>query len=218
MTDRRQKWGGRRAARLRAATLDAYGTVCHLCGRPGADSADHLIPRALGGPDTLDNLRPAHRSCNSARGTGVLGGQVTVVTGPPAAGKTTFVRENAKPGDVVIDYDALAVALQLPGAHPHDHPPAVLHVAAAARTAAIAAATGPRGRAPVWLIDSRPTPKRMAGYRARGWRVVTIDPGRDVVLARARAVRMGSTIDVINEWYASSSTPKAAAPAPSRPW
>ena len=43
--------------------------ICWLCGRPGADTVDHVIPRALGGPDTLDNLRAAHRVCNSRRGT-----------------------------------------------------------------------------------------------------------------------------------------------------
>lgn len=62
------QWAGRRAAALRAATLAEYGDVCHLCGRPGATTADHLIPRSQGGPDSLDNLRPAHHSCNSARG------------------------------------------------------------------------------------------------------------------------------------------------------
>nr|WP_273661551.1 HNH endonuclease signature motif containing protein [Corynebacterium heidelbergense] len=34
---------------------------------PGADSPDHVIPRAHGGTDDLANLRPAHRRCNSAR-------------------------------------------------------------------------------------------------------------------------------------------------------
>ena len=119
MSDHRPKWGGRRAARLRAATLDAYGTVCHLCGRPGADSADHLIPRSLGGLDTLDNLRPAHLSCNQSRGAGTLPSAVTVVTGPPAAGKTTYCAEHAGPGDVVGEFAALAAALLGPGAPPH---------------------------------------------------------------------------------------------------
>ncbi|WP_341257684.1 HNH endonuclease signature motif containing protein [Gordonia malaquae] len=53
------------------ATLDHYGDVCHLCGAAGADSADHIIPRERGGPDTLDNLRPVHHSagprCNRHR-------------------------------------------------------------------------------------------------------------------------------------------------------
>lgn len=61
-------WGGRKARRLTALTLSHYGDVCHLCGRRGATTADHVIPRALGGEDVLENLRPAHSSCNSSRG------------------------------------------------------------------------------------------------------------------------------------------------------
>lgn len=48
----------------------AVSDVCWLCGRPGADTVDHIVPYALGGADTIDNLRPAHRSCNSRRGVG----------------------------------------------------------------------------------------------------------------------------------------------------
>lgn len=60
-------WGGRYAQRLTAACLSTYGTTCHLCLRPGATTADHLIPRDDGGLDDLDNLRPAHHRCNSRR-------------------------------------------------------------------------------------------------------------------------------------------------------
>ncbi|WP_268746906.1 HNH endonuclease [Tomitella biformata] len=42
--------------------------MCHLCGKPGATTADHVQPRSLGGGDGLDNLRPAHKACNSSRG------------------------------------------------------------------------------------------------------------------------------------------------------
>ncbi|WP_296216258.1 HNH endonuclease [uncultured Corynebacterium sp.] len=61
------RWGGRRIAALRGQVLATHGTVCHLCGMPGATSIDHIIPRAAGGTDDLDNLRPAHVSCNSSR-------------------------------------------------------------------------------------------------------------------------------------------------------
>jgi 5-methylcytosine-specific restriction endonuclease McrA len=61
-------WGGRYAQQWTAATLATYGTTCHLCRQPGADSADHLTPRSKGGTDTLANLRPAHHGCNSLRG------------------------------------------------------------------------------------------------------------------------------------------------------
>lgn len=60
-------WGGRLSQRLTRLTLDTKGTVCHLCGQDGADTADHVVPRSKGGPDSLENLEPAHGSCNYAR-------------------------------------------------------------------------------------------------------------------------------------------------------
>jgi 5-methylcytosine-specific restriction endonuclease McrA len=70
----RPAWGGRRAQRLTAAVLardyaeDLGYTPCRWCQGP-ASTADHWpIARAEGGPDTLDNLVPACRPCNTARG------------------------------------------------------------------------------------------------------------------------------------------------------
>lgn len=43
--------------------------ICHLCGQPGADTADHLVPASLGGTDDLSNLAAAHHDpCNILRG------------------------------------------------------------------------------------------------------------------------------------------------------
>lgn len=72
MTGRRA-WGGRHSMLLVRLTLATYGTRCHLCGTTGATTADHLVPRSKGGGDDLANLRPAHLSCNSARGAMDLG-------------------------------------------------------------------------------------------------------------------------------------------------
>jgi 5-methylcytosine-specific restriction endonuclease McrA len=58
----------RQRYRLIDACLARYGTVCHLCRRAEATTADHLIPRSAGGANTLDNLRPACGPCNTARG------------------------------------------------------------------------------------------------------------------------------------------------------
>lgn len=64
-----EEWNGRRAARFTELTLETYGRTCWLCGLPGATSADHVIPRSLGGAVfDLANLAPAHRSCNYRRG------------------------------------------------------------------------------------------------------------------------------------------------------
>lgn len=61
------QWGGRKVAELRDQVL-SVSDICHLCGKPGADTVDHIIARKHGGGHELDNLAPAHRSCNLARG------------------------------------------------------------------------------------------------------------------------------------------------------
>ena len=44
-----------------------------------------------------------------------IAGERVVVTGPPGSGKTTWVQQRARPGDVVFDLDAIAqVVTQLP--------------------------------------------------------------------------------------------------------
>jgi 5-methylcytosine-specific restriction endonuclease McrA len=63
--------------------LKKYGTDCHICGSPIDLKAprkagkkgwehglhlDHLIPISKGGPDTIDNVRPAHGVCNLSKG------------------------------------------------------------------------------------------------------------------------------------------------------
>jgi 5-methylcytosine-specific restriction endonuclease McrA len=71
---RTNRAAGRPWRRLRASVLASDG-ICWLCGEPGADSADHVTPRAHGGA-LLDpnNVRPAHLTCNLRRGTRPPGG------------------------------------------------------------------------------------------------------------------------------------------------
>lgn len=60
------------------AIVLANSRLCWLCRHDGADQADHVIPRHLGGTSAVANLRPAHgtqpcvvcgRRCNQVRGT-----------------------------------------------------------------------------------------------------------------------------------------------------
>lgn len=59
--------------------IEAYGSTCYMCGlnidfsapRQGGKVGwenglhiEHVIDIALGGPDTLDNVRPSHAICN----------------------------------------------------------------------------------------------------------------------------------------------------------
>lgn len=43
--------------RVKPEVFALYGDVCHLCGLPGADTVDHVVP---GNDHSLGNLRPAH--------------------------------------------------------------------------------------------------------------------------------------------------------------
>lgn len=58
--------------RVRQRVLRTKGTICALCGEPGADSVDHDVPVARGGSNHIDNLVPAHAVCNQRKGNRTL--------------------------------------------------------------------------------------------------------------------------------------------------
>ncbi|MEB3021300.1 AAA family ATPase [[Mycobacterium] crassicus] len=124
-----------------------------------------------------------------------------LITGPPAAGKTTWMHQHARPGDITIDLDAIAAALT-PTTDPHRQPRHVQTVAKAARQAAIDTAVTQVGEHDVYVIHATPSPALLDRYRALGAQVVTIDPGRDVVLARCKAERPWQMAQAAKEWYA----------------
>ena len=76
-----RKLAGRAIARRRADVIAAHGLTCCICGRecdpaepydrgrnPRYPTVEHLLPQSAGGTHDLDNLRLAHKGCNSARG------------------------------------------------------------------------------------------------------------------------------------------------------
>lgn len=131
---------------------------------------------------------------------------VTVVTGPPAAGKTTHIRQHMQPGDVIIDYDHLANALSGQDADNHDHPAHIQTITRAARQAALDAAINTSAR--TWLIHATPSPKQQADYSARGAEIITIDPGKDVVMRRIKAQRPAHMAKAAGQWYSNQTGTK----------
>lgn len=130
---------------------------------------------------------------------------ITVVTGPPCAGKTTHVHDHRSGADLVIDFDALASALGYPGLWNGEHP-----ATGAARIAWNAVVRSvllnPDSYGDVWLIQSRPASWMRGNYTRAGARFVDLDPGRDACLTRA-ARRGPTAVDAVNAWYADTSTP-----------
>jgi 5-methylcytosine-specific restriction endonuclease McrA len=46
------------------------GNLCGICTKPvdpSEDSIDHIVPRGMGGPNTAQNIRLTHRTCNNRR-------------------------------------------------------------------------------------------------------------------------------------------------------
>ena len=122
-----------------------------------------------------------------------------LITGPPAAGKTTWVQRHAQPGDITIDYDTLAEAL---GGDGHDHSVQIKAVTKAARQAAIDAALPLAADHDVYVIHGMPSADLLARYQALGARIVTVDPGREVVMARCKEQRAWQMTRAAETWYA----------------
>jgi len=64
----------KRLLQIRESFIEYYGKdICYYCGADISNTSDenytvdHYIPKALGGSDEWDNLRPACYGCNSSK-------------------------------------------------------------------------------------------------------------------------------------------------------
>jgi predicted kinase len=124
-----------------------------------------------------------------------------VVTGPPASGKSSYIRSHAKPSDVVIDLDLMALAMAGPGADHHRHHPVLLRIVHRARQAAIHEAERHLDTTDVYLIHTMPSPKARAKYKRLGARIVVVDPGESIVRQRVEMMRQPEMEAVVTRWY-----------------
>ena len=130
---------------------------------------------------------------------------LTVVTGPPCAGKSTYIAQRAAHGDIVIDLDRIALAITTDDTTHHDYGRHIRNVALAARRAAITAALRVPG-AHTWIIDTDPSGQARRTYAMHRARIVELDPGIAVCMERANRLRPAWVRPLIAAWYRRSTT------------
>lgn len=183
---KRSRYGTAAWQNARRAVLERDGYECQirLPGCAGfATEADHVVSWRDGGAwYDLENLRAACKRCNSSRGGRYRwaradeawrdGPTITLVWGPPLAGKSTYVAEHAAPGDLIVDYDLIGRALApdtgrdvREGLHP---------AIAAARNAVLDQVRRNQTGAPaVWIVSTNPRAKQLFPFH----REVRLDGG-----------------------------------------
>lgn len=124
-----------------------------------------------------------------------------IVIGPPAAGKSTYIREHLKLGDITIDYDELANTLSGLAPANHEHTTAVKKITKAARDAAIREAQKHATDTDVWIIHSTPAQSTLDRNRREGGQIHVVDPGKDIVMHRIKHERPGHMHAVAARWY-----------------
>ena len=124
---------------------------------------------------------------------------IHIVTGPPCAGKSTYVTENAKDGDLRVDYDLIAQALGATNSHAADG--LIKQAAFDAREGAIRTALKD-AEAEAWIIHTTPSSEHLKMYEEAGAELIELDPGYDVCMERAiNDNRPQQTIDGIEKYY-----------------
>lgn len=181
--------------KLRKVVLARDCGLCQPCSiadrvTPG-NIVDHIVPKAEGGTDDLENLQVICKPCHvrktaaeSARGGGGTQFEpawlpdatvpVVVVCGPPGSGKSAYVEERAAPDDLVLDVDVIAAELfGLPIYHANKEQ----RLAAIRYRNKILAGLADKqcGYRKAWLIVTAGTPEKREFWRCKYGEPVILD-------------------------------------------
>jgi len=116
---------------------------------------------------------------------------LNIITGHICSGKTTLVNSRAACGDVIIDLDAMALAMT-PQATPHHvYPPHAREIARFAWWTAVEAAVRMhrKHKFTAWIIHAYPTAGDLSAYRTWRATIIALDTDPQLCLARAREQR-----------------------------
>lgn len=211
-----------RAGQEQRARRRALHPLCERCLDRGiirpTDEIDHIIPVAMGGPDTDDNVQGLCTDCHKDKTAGEGANEhaaanhpewlrpsaipLTILCGPPASGKTTYVRERAKPGDIVIDLDTIITSIQPKYTHWSSQgiDRLLLNKAIRQRNSMLGSLSRQtEGRA--WFIVAAPTEAERKWWAGKlGGTVVLLHPGLDECKRRALARGTPLSVQGIDNW------------------
>lgn len=174
-----QRGYGYRWQQLRVQQLNRE-PLCAECERSGrvrsATQVDHIKPKHKGGTDDPENLQslcePCHRrktgmetSPDGPKTRGKAVAPVSLVCGPPGSGKTSFVRQRARWGDLRVDFDDIMACFS--GLPVYEKPSALIPFAIAARDAVLDRLAGKSDVIRAYVIATMPRYKDRAAMAQR---------------------------------------------------
>ena len=125
---------------------------------------------------------------------------IHVILGAPCSGKSTYIREHAKAGDLRIDFDLIAETLG--SETKHDAKGLVRKAAFEAREGAIKAALKDP-EAESWIIHTLPSAEALREYEEAGAEIIRLDVSKEDCIERAKADgRPEATFEAIEKYFA----------------
>jgi len=223
--------------KVSAAYMSSKYYICERCGKPAKICHHRIWLNAdnVNDPEialNMDNLEALCMECHNKEHIGksyyrrgpeethfdengnlVKESVVFIVCGAPASGKTTYVREHKREGDLVFDLDMICSALiGEPETYYFDHMP-VLDAALSIRDTVydhVERRLGSWGRA--WIITSNPD-RDYCKYLASRLRaeIVELDTTEEECLRRIEAddrrKNKRQFADLVRDWYAKRASP-----------
>ena len=157
------------------------------------------------------NLKALCEICHARRGAGFWKGKelkkmkyVIVVTGPPGSGKSAYVKQHIKPGDLMWDYDEVLKAMT--GQDLYYRPEWGIDVCTAMRDALYKNIDSNTKVKKVWIITCAPKRYQRDELRKRfDAEVIIIKPDMQVCIDRInqdiRRPNKSIWVDAITQWY-----------------
>lgn len=196
------------------------GWTCDMCGQTIDNAEDITLHHKVElTPDNVndvmislnpDNIQQVHRACHNKhhKHAGPRGRAVYIVYGPPLAGKSSYVRDRAWRGDLIVDMDSLFQGVS--GLNRYDKPDALLANVKAIRSTLIDNIKTRYGRWDnAWIIGGYPEKyHRDKLARDLGAELIYIEMTKEECLARlksdpGRKDRYNEWAGYIEKWFKS---------------